>query len=62
MNPHPSYPHPMNTNVGYIDDYGRPQYMGGVAVGEGMIPSGSASTPAVNPAWGGSYDMSHTLR
>ncbi|CAA2973294.1 Hypothetical predicted protein [Olea europaea subsp. europaea] len=55
-------PHPMNTNVGYIDDYGRPQYMGGVAVGEGMIPSGSGSTPAVNPAWGGSYDMSHTLR
>ncbi|CAI9761045.1 unnamed protein product [Fraxinus pennsylvanica] len=60
MNPHP-HPHPMNANVGFMDGYGRPHYMGGVA-GEGMIPSGSGTTPAVNPAWGGSYDMSHTLR
>ncbi|KAL2481077.1 Protein FLX-like 4 [Abeliophyllum distichum] len=62
MNPNPSYPHPINGNVGYVDNFGRPLYMGGGAVGEGMIPYGSGTTPAVNPSWGGSYDTSHTLR
>ncbi|CAI9782995.1 unnamed protein product [Fraxinus pennsylvanica] len=64
MNPTPLHPHPRNANVGFMDGYGRPHYMGGGAVGEVMIPYGSSTTAAVNvnPAWGGSYDMSHTLQ